>query len=520
MLCKWCRYGLMPSLLAVAAAICLSAQMPPPADFPFEARIAFPDTASLHAFIEVLPGEEVTVATVRGTEATLSLTQTAYDRLLAAGYDVQRVPPPKAMKVPDGYRSHAEVGAVLSAHAETYPEICRLYTLGDSVQGRALWVLRITDKPDLEEDEPEFKYISTIHGNENLGTEMCLNLIDLLLAGYGVDDRLTALVDDTDIWFLPLMNPDGLEANVRQNANGRDLNRSFPAYPTDFVDTYFDGDDPALAGRQPEVAHVMNWTVGNSFVLSANFHTGALVVNYPYDYTPGVPSGQDAPSPDDLIFEDLSLRYAMHNGPMFASTEFENGISNGSAWYSITGGMQDWNYRYAGCMEVTIELSNTFQPPSEHLPQLWEDNREAMLAYLEAVHLGVRGVVTDHATGAPVWAAVKVDGNAQRVYTDPDVGDYHRILLPGSYTLRIEAPGFIPYAIKNVAVVDGAAVRRDAALSTGDINADGIVDARDVQLVVNAVLGIADPFGADVNGGGLSATDIQAVVLRALFRAR
>ena len=98
------------------------------------------------------------------------------------------------------------------------------------------------------------------------------------------------------------------------------------------------------------------------------------------------------------------------------------------------------------------------------------------------------------------------------------MGDYQRLLLPGNHTLTIEAPGYVPYTF-DVAVDAGAAARTDVALSNGDINGDGVVDAVDVQLVVNAVLGMAVQFDADVDGRGPSATDIQAVILRALLRA-
>src|SRR5690606_17944379 len=112
-----------------------------------------------------------------------------------------------------------------------YPEITRLYSLGTSVEGRELWALLITDNPDVEEDEPEFKYVSTMHGDEPVGTELLLYFIDWLLRDYGRDPRITALVDETAVWIVPCMNPDGLERRRRYNAQGFDLNRAFPEYP-------------------------------------------------------------------------------------------------------------------------------------------------------------------------------------------------------------------------------------------------------------------------------------------------
>jgi carboxypeptidase D len=200
---------------------------------------------------------------------------------------------------------------------------------------------------------------------------------------------------------------------------------------------------------------------------------------------------------------------------MFDNPEFEDGISNGSAWFSITGGMQDWSYRYAGVPEVTIELSNIKRPSSDVLDELWIDNEESMLAFIEAARIGLRGVVTDRATGEPVWAKVLITGNEQPVFTDPDVGDYHRLLLPGEYGVTIHAPGLISRR-EIVQVGEGAATRLDTALSDGDINGDGFVDATDIQLLINAILTIGALEGGDVDGGGLSSTDLQAVVNQAL----
>ena len=409
-----------------------------------------------------------------------------------------------------GYHDYAEVTGLLQAFASEYPDISRLSSLGRSVQGRELWALLITDNPDVEEAEPEFKYVSTIHGDEPVGTEMTLLFIDRLLRDYGVDARITGLVDETAIWIVPLMNPDGLENNTRFNAQGVDLNRSFPHYGDDFTGTWFDGGDLSLAGRPLEVQRVMNWTLSNSFVLSANYHTGSVVVNYPYDYD-SVPSGTYAACPDDALFREISLRYAEHNMPMYMSTEFPHGITNGSDWYSITGGMQDWNYRYAGVNEVTIEIATPKRPSGALLPQYWADNEESMLSYLESVHMGVHGLVTDD-DGMAVWAQVTIAGNPQPVFTDPDVGDYYRMALPGTYNLVFSAEGYIEKTTTNVAVAADQPTRLDVVLLDGDIDDDGVVGATDVQWAINATLGMNVPYECDVDGGGVTATDVQKIV--------
>lgn len=354
------------------------------------------------------------------------------------------------------YHTYATLTTDLQAIAAAHPSICRLYSIGTSVQGRHLWFLKISDHVDVEEDEPEFKYISSMHGDEVVGMEFCMNLADLLTSSYGTDPQITNLVDQVEIWILPMMNPDGTAANSRYNAQGRDLNRSFPDRVTNPTNT--------TTNRPIEVQHVMNWGFAHSPVLSANFHGGARVVNYPYDSDPN-PNVTYSASPDDDLFIAQSLAYSQRNLPMYNSASFPQGITNGVAWYTAYGGMQDWNYVWQGCNDVTIELYNTKWPSYATVTALWNDNRAAMLAYMELCLQGVRGLVTDMRTGTPLAATVRVVGRAHDVFTDPDVGDYHRMLLPGTYSLSISAPGYVTRTLPGVVVGAGAATRLDVALA-------------------------------------------------------
>lgn len=473
---------------------------------PWEVRIGSP------ADVDRIEAAGGMVDAVRGDTAVVYLSPALAQAFRAAGWAIAPIEVSPEAKVDSAYHDYAEVQAALESAAAGHTDLCRLYSLGQSEQGRDLWALLITDNPDIEEDEPEFRYVSTIHGDEPVGTELCLYLIARLLDDYGSDDAITRLVDDTEIWIVPLMNPDGLKLGRRANAFGHDLNRSFPTYGDAFTGNLFEDGVPDMDDYPAEVQRVMAWTIENSFTLGANLHTGSLVVNYPYDYVPGVASGSAAIAPDNALFRELSLRYARLNTPMYNSFWFANGVTNGSAWYSITGGFQDWGLRFTGSFEVTVELSDTKKPSASQLANLWDNNEAAMLAYLESVHLGVRGLVSDRETGAPLRARVLVEDNSQPVFTDPDVGDYHRLLLPGAYRLTVDAPGYIPFRADATAAEP--ATRLDVALSDGDVNGDGVINAVDLQLAVNAVLEIPGPYDADVDGLGASATDIQQIVRR------
>lgn len=139
----------------------------------------------------------------------------------------------------------------------------------------------------------------------------------------------------------------------------------------------------------------MAWSLSRHFVLSANFHGGDVVANYPFDGTKNGSSVYSA-CPDDDVFRNISLVYSMTHPTMHKSRSFPNGITNGADWYVLYGGMQDWNYLNTGDFEITVELSTIKWPAASMLPSYWSDNKAAMLAYLMQVHKGVKGTAIEH----------------------------------------------------------------------------------------------------------------------------
>ena len=350
------------------------------------------------------------------------------------------------------YHNYNELTAFLNEIANQYPEITFLESIGQSVQGRELWVMEITNNPGINEIEPEFKYIANMHGDETVGRELSLYLIEWLVSGYGVDPRATDLINNTDIFIMPSMNPDGFENGSRYNANGIDLNRDFP-------DQFSDPNNSTI-GREPETRAVMEWSENHHFVLSANMHTGALVANYPYD---GPNSGVYSACPDDQLFIHISLAYADAH-PNMDSGGFSGGITNGAQWYSISGGMQDWNYIWTGDFDITLEQNEVKWPNSNQLAGLWEDHREPMLAYLEEVQDGVRGIITDADSGEPISANISIQGIDNDILPDPENGDYYRMLTPGSYTITAQTFGYITQSIPITVPLHGY-VEQDFQLS-------------------------------------------------------
>lgn len=130
-------------------------------------------------------------------------------------------PNPNSLQVDFKYHRYDELTAFLHKVNRLYPHLTYLYSIGKSVQGRDLWVLLITKDPEKEILlKPNVKYIGNMHGNEAVGRELLIHLIDYLLKGYETDSYVRYLVENTRIHILPTINPDGFEASTEGECYG------------------------------------------------------------------------------------------------------------------------------------------------------------------------------------------------------------------------------------------------------------------------------------------------------------
>ena len=356
------------------------------------------------------------------------------------------------------YATYPQYVDMMRYFVDSYPGTCRLDTFGTSEQGRLLLALKISDNAAEEEAEPRFLYTATMHGNELVGYPLMLRLVHYLLSNYGTDSEVTALVNNLAIWINPLSNPDAtfypdndqsVALSIRQTSNGTDLNRDFPRV--------VDGDPDDTTGRARETRMMMEFLRENRFTMSANIHSGAEVVNYPWDYT------LDRHA-DDSWFRFVSREYADEAravDPGYMAL-FTDGISNGADWYIIHGSRQDYVTWYLGGREVTLELAEEYRMDSELLDWHWQINARSLLNYMAQCMYGITGTVTDRetgkvltdpGTGEPVSALISIPGHDSTysmVRTTTAFGDYYRPVEAGAFDLVASAPGYLNDTVHGV----------------------------------------------------------------------
>lgn len=436
------------------------------------------------AELEILT-RNVSIASVSGEEVRIILSPLTVEWFISGNYrySLPETVPGKGIVSSkslnqalawESYPSYSQYDSTMRSFTNTFPGLCRLDTIGSSILGKLVLAVRITSNSFTDQYKPNVFFTSSMHGNETGGFVLMLRLSQYLLQNYGIDPYVTNLVDNLEIWINPLANPDGTYRTgneiinpVRDNANGYDLNRNFP--------------DPEAPGTIPqkETKDMMRFLSSHRFNLSANFHSGSEVTNYPWDRW-----ARD--HADAAWFYQICRRYAdtVHvYSPAGYMTDLDNGVTNGYAWYSVYGGRQDYVTWSLNGREITIEIDHNFITPVTALQSLWESNRRSLLGYLENALYGIHGSVVDSDTGGPVSAKITVenhDRDNSEVYSDTATGGFVRLIYPGVWNLDFSADGYRDTVIQNVTVTDRQTTTLDVKLkpfrkSRPDLSHDVVV---------------------------------------------
>lgn len=293
-------------------------------------------------------------------------------------------------------------------HAE-FPSLTTVPTsIGLSVEGRSLWSMKVSDNPNVDEPEPEVLFDGVHHAREIMTVEVNLHFMRYLCENYGLDPVVTALVENREIWFVPIVNPDGFVYNETTNPNGGGLwrknrrnngngcfgvdpNRNYPfqwvggGSSTDPCDDTYRGTSPA---SEPEnQAHIAFINV-HSFVVWQSYHSVAGMVLFPWGYTLDHTS-------DDATFRALAAQMASQGGYQIGQP--------GEILYLVNGGAFDWGYgelsQHDKIFSFTTEISGSgFWPaPSERDPLIAENLQSNIYlcqvagAYLEVESTSVSG---------------------------------------------------------------------------------------------------------------------------------
>lgn len=369
-------------------------------------------------------------------------------RLISMGFEPQVIIPDiraytKSLFDKGVYHTYDQVISIMTDSASAYPGICRLDTIGFSLEGRLILAWRITDNPHLEEAEPEVRVMGNIHGDEIIGCEVPLYFGLHLLKNYGADPVITNMVDSAEIWVVPMMNPDGHYHGYRENVHGVDLNRD--------AGYYWDGwGSSSSPFGETESRLYFAHALENEPAMEWVYHSAAWYVNYPWDYSPIDP-------PDsDLIITLCQI---------YADSDYMQTVTNGFDWYQVCGSVQDAGEGLIGGYTITIE---TDQPSSgsDQIDSICARSTKALCGLISRAGWGAWGMVRDTITGRPLKARVEfVSPDRITVFTDSANGDYHKLLSAGTYTLRFCAQGYAPKELSGVVVPSTGSVRVDAELA-------------------------------------------------------
>ena len=445
------------------------------------------------------------------------------------------------------YHTYEETVFELFAYASYYPTIARVESIGVSQQEqRTIYAFKISDNVQVDEDEPVVYFDGTHHACEVMGLEICMALIDTLLENYGLDSNITYLVDSTEIWIVPLVNPDGHSAVIDSislfwRKNGRDLNGNDTLYEyecndwwtcyTEGVDLnrnydwyweyggspnpwsyYYRGESP---GSEAENQGLTSLLERIKPLLSLSYHSYGEVI-----YCPWLLMGNYAPDHAALynIAQELASSIMRENGHETYGVSFAQGKS---------GMASNWQYGHLGSfcyLPETVKYPDFIIPPDRYFNVIRE-NLNGCFYLLERAHgTQLTGIVSSPETGQPVQAEIRI----LEVYSDildPRIsnntyGRYRWLLLPGTYTLQVLSEDFIDVTFSDINVRDNGITVFDVDLYTyvvGDVNGDRELNGNDVTFLIIYFKGFGSPpeplLAGDANGNcRLTGSDVSYLV--------
>jgi hypothetical protein len=256
------------------------------------------------------------------------------------------------------YHNLSEVHLWMQNLEGAFPKLAKAIRYGTSAEGRALVALRVTGDATGPENKPALMITAATHGDEVITTEVLMEIVNHLINGYGTDPRLSKIVNDHDLYFIPVVNADGFAA-VERYDSGRDPNRSYP----------FPGNEKA----QPtaSISAIMGFFASKKIVGSIDFHAYGELVMYPWAYT------RSSVDPNaELSFRTLT-----------ASMSEVNGYTHGAVarvLYTAQGSSADYYYWKKGVVALAIEIGRRKAPPPAQIPAYVTSQLESTWRFIES----------------------------------------------------------------------------------------------------------------------------------------
>lgn len=281
------------------------------------------------------------------------------------------------------YHTYQEMVDEMTQTAEAFPQICRLSSIGKSIEGRDIWAIKVSDDPESDDySEPDLLYMGNIHAREIITPEIILYFLEHLVYNYGIDSEITDFINNLELWLIPTQNPDGRvyveqidqwwRKNRRDNGNstfGVDLNRNY-GYMWGYDNS---GSSPVTSSEtyrgkgpfsEPETQAVRELCRQHDFVISLSYHSYGNWWLFPWGYTP-------ANTEDHEIFLELALNCVAYNGYIAGNAAM-------GVIYETNGDTDDYFYgeqeEKGRIFGFSPEVGTTFFPPVEDIPRLVTEN--------------------------------------------------------------------------------------------------------------------------------------------------
>lgn len=315
-------------------------------------------------------------------------------QLRQAGFRLEVLMPPAALAKTTtalagdmgAFHTYQELSDELAALAESYSDIMQVTSIGKTVEGRDIWAVKISDNVRTEEtDEAEVLYTACIHAREIITPEILLDFIQYLLSLYGHDDTTTQIVNERQLWLVPMQNPDGhvrvengdiwWRKNCRLNSDGSegvDLNRNY-GYRWGFDSNGSSSRPSSETYRgtapfsEPETAALRDLASQHDFVAVLNYHSYSDLVIFPWGFIP-----EDTPHHE--IYLALSRQLVRSSG-------YEYGNARMGILYGTNGDADDFFYGSSLdeglTFSFTIEVGDRFHPEEAEISGLIAENRPA-----------------------------------------------------------------------------------------------------------------------------------------------